>query len=265
MRRSSLFWGIVIILAGVLLLLQQMGLLVFNFWAIFWPLMLILAGIWFLLGPTIFHQDFHAEAVSIPLEGESEADIRLKHGAGSLHIGALPDGGELLSGTCVGGVDLRVHRHTGRVKARLSTAPDVWFGFPGTIGGRGLAWDLKISRSVALKLDLESGASESTLDLTDLRVGELEVQTGASSTDITLPAQAGYTRVSVKSGAAAVNLRLPDGVAGRIYIQSGLAGVSVDTARFPQGSGVYETPGYATAANKAEIRVETGVGSIDIR
>jgi len=265
MRRSSLFWGIVIVLAGVLLLLQQMGLLVFNFWAVFWPLMLILAGIWFLLGPSIFRRDYREEAVSIPLEGASEADIRFRHGAGSLNIGALPDGADLLSGTCVGGVDLKVHHHENRVKARLSTASDVWFGFPGSMGGRGLAWDLKLNRSVALKLDLESGASESTLDLADLNVNELQVQTGASSTDITLPARAGYTRVTVKSGAAAVNLHLPEGVAARIYIQSGLAGISVDTARFPQTSGVYETPGYATADNKAEIRVETGVGSIDIR
>jgi hypothetical protein len=260
-----LFWGIVIVLAGVLLLLQQLGLLVFNFWPVFWPLMLILAGVWFLLGPPVFRRDYHEEAVSIPLEGATEADIRFKHGAGSFRIGALPNSSELLSGTCVGGLDMEVHRHGERIKARLRANPDVWFGFPGALGGRGLAWDLKLNRSVALKLDLESGASESTLDLAELLISELQVQTGASFTDITLPARAGYTRVTVKSGAAAVNLTLPEGVAARINIQSGLAGISVDTNRFPQVSGGYETPGYASAANKAEIRVETGVGSIDIR
>jgi hypothetical protein len=265
MRRSSLFWGIVIVLAGVLLLLQQLYPFAFNFWALFWPLILILAGVWFLLGPSLFRHDYREEAVSVPLEGAVEADIRFRHGAGSLHIGALPDSSELLSGTCVGGVDLKVHHHDDRVKARLSTNPDVWFGFPGTMGGRGLAWDIKLNRSVTMAIDIESGASEATIDLTDLKVSELQVQTGASSSDITLPAMAGFTRVAVKSGAAAVNLRLPQGVAARIYIQSGLAGISVDTNRFPHASGVYETPGYATAANKAEIRVETGVGSIDIR
>ena len=264
MRRSSLFWGIVIVLAGVLLLLQPLY-PAFNFWAIFWPLLLILAGIWFLLGPSLFRRDFRSETISIPLEGAVEADIRFRHGAGSLTIGALSDGSELLSGTCVGGVDMKVHRHADRVKARLSTSPDVWFGFPGTMGGHGLAWDIKLNRSVPMEIDIESGASEATIDLTDLKVSELQVQTGASSTDITLPAAAGFTRVVVKSGAAAVNLHIPQDVAARIYIQSGLAGVSVDTNRFPQASGVYETPGYATAANRAEIRVETGVGSIDIR
>jgi hypothetical protein len=265
MRRSSLFWGIVIVLAGVLLLLQQLNLLFFNFWAVFWPLILILAGIWFLLGPSVFQRDYREETVSIPLEGAVDADIRFRHGAGSLRIGALADGSDLLSGTCVGGVDMKIHRHDDRVKVRLSANPDVWFGFPGTMGGRGLAWDIKLSRSVTLALDVESGASDATIDLTDLKVSELQVQTGASSTDITLPATAGFTRVTVKSGASAVNLRLPQEVAARIYIQSGLAGINVDTSRFPQASGVYETPGYATAANKAEIRVETGVGSIDIR
>jgi len=54
-------------------------------------------------------------------------------------------------------------------------------------------------------------------------------------------------------------------VAGRIHIQSGLAGVSIDPNRFPRVDSGYETPGYETAANKAEIYVETGVASITIR
>ncbi len=265
MRRSSLFWGIVIVLAGVLLLLQQMNLLAFNFWAVFWPLLLILAGIWFLLGPTLFRRELRPEAVSIPLEGATQADIRFRHGAGSLHLGALPDGGDLLSGTCVGGAEVDVHRHDDRIKARLRTDSEMWFNFPGTLGGRGLAWDLNLNPSVALSLKVESGASESNLDLSGLRVNELEVQTGASATDITLPARAGFTRVVVKAGAAAVNIRLPEGVAGRINIQSGLAGINVDKARFLPVAGGYESADYATVANRAEIRVETGVGSIDIR
>jgi hypothetical protein len=54
-------------------------------------------------------------------------------------------------------------------------------------------------------------------------------------------------------------------VAARIFVKSGLSGITVDQARFNRIGENYESPDYATAANKMEINVETGVGSVDIR
>lgn len=44
-RRNGLFWGSILILAGVLLLLNNLGYLG-GFWRFFWPLLLILLGLW---------------------------------------------------------------------------------------------------------------------------------------------------------------------------------------------------------------------------
>jgi hypothetical protein len=128
-----------------------------------------------------------------------------------------------------------------------------------------LDWDFTVNPSIPLTLRLETGASETRLSLADVQVRDLKVQTGASSTVIELPARAGYTRLTVEAGAASVKIRVPPEVAAAIQAKSALAGINVDKVRFPHGGGGWRSPNYDAAANKVEIFVETGVGSIDIR
>jgi hypothetical protein len=86
-----------------------------------------------------------------------------------------------------------------------------------------------------------------------------------------LPSAASHTKVNVNSGAAAVNIRVPEGVAARIRISSGLMGIDVDQVRFPMsaesepGHKVFQSPGYETSLHQAEIIVESGLGSISIQ
>jgi len=146
-----------------------------------------------------------------------------------------------------------------------TTSMPIFIGWPFVYMNQGLSWKIALTREIPLQLEVETGASETRLNLQDLLVTEFRIKTGASSSMVTLPAAAGLTRVNVQSGAASVELTLPQGVAGRIHVQSGLAGVNIDQNRFPAAGSGYETPGYETAANKAEITVETGVASITIR
>ncbi len=127
-----------------------------------------------------------------------------------------------------------------------------------------LDWDFTLNPSLPLSLRLETGASESRLSLTDLQVRELHLKTGASSTTIDLPVNAGFTRVTVESGAAAVRIRVPQAVAASIQVRSALAGIHVDASRFHRTGGGYASSDYDSAKNKVEIFVETGVGSVEI-
>jgi hypothetical protein len=55
-------------------------------------------------------------------------------------------------------------------------------------------------------------------------------------------------------------------VAARIRVKTGIASVNVDSNRFPrQDGGLYESADYATAANRADITIDTGVGSVEIK
>ncbi len=264
MRRGSIFWGVIIIVVGIFLLVAQFfpGI---NVWGLIWPIFLILLGVWFLVGRRLGDSNLAVEQVNVPLSDIREAHIRLHHGAGRLEIGAAAAPDTLLSGLFAGGVEQRLDRQGSAASLDLRTNTDVFVGWPGVNATGGLTWNVNLTRDIPLRLELETGASETRLDLQELLVTELVLKTGASSTIATLPARAGLTRVNVQAGAASVELRVPEGVAARIQVKSGLAGIHIDSNRFPASMNGYATPGFDTAANRADINVETGVGSIDIR
>ena len=269
MRRIGIIGAIALILLGALLFLQEMGIITFNVWALVGPLCLVALGVWLLWrtlgGRRASRATTTAQEVVIPLEGTGPVRLHVRHGAGRLRISAGAGPGELVKGTFAGGLDHHSRRDGDVLDVTLQVPTETISSF-GWMGGwgRGMDWSFGLSSAVALSLSLETGANDARLDLSALRVTELQVQTGASSTDVTLPAAAGLVRVRVQAGAAAVTIRVPPGVAARIHT-AGLVGVSVDTARFPRADGGYASPDYATAQNKAEIDVEAGAGSISVR
>jgi hypothetical protein len=70
--------------------------------------------------------------------------------------------------------------------------------------------------------------------------------------------------VRAQTGAASLTIEVPYGVAARIRTRLALGSTQIDQTRFPASSGGYETPGYAMAANRVEIDVQGGVGSLRV-
>jgi len=167
----------------------------------------------------------------------------------------------LFSGTFTNGLDVKAQLEGDRLTVKMRNTADFWVWTPGDT----LDWDVQLNRDIPLSLDIDSGASASVLDLTDLKVIDLDLDTGASSTELTLPASAGMTRADIDTGVSAVKVRIPQGVAARIRVQSGIAAINVDKNRFPsQGGGIYQSADYATAANKVDLDIESGVGAVDV-
>lgn len=180
-------------------------------------------------------------------------------GAGRLWLGRAA-AGMLLDGTFDGGV--RADRAgPGRVRISPSAPANLGWNRPP------FTWRAGATAEVPLRLRVEIGAADGELDLSELRVGELRLRTGASETRVTLPATAGYTRVDAEGGAASIRFRVPDGVAARIRSSIALGSSDVDGTRFPRtpdGRG-WESADYGTAANRVDIEVRGGVGSVSVR
>jgi hypothetical protein len=258
----------IFIVVGGIWLLDQLGLMAgIKVWNLIWPSFLIILGLWVLLGATRDRRPIEVEQVTLPLEGAERVSVRLKFGAGRLRVGAGVGSSELIDGSFGGGLDHYVKQEGDRLVLDMRLPSQ---NFPDVIlpwnWGRwaGFEWTFSLTGEIPLELDVDTGASEASLDLEELKVTDLRLDTGASSTEITLPAKAGFTKVEIDAGAASVGIRIPTGVAARIKTEGALVGVDVDQSRFPREGGFYQSSDYETAENKADIDIDIGAGSISV-
>jgi hypothetical protein len=268
MKRQGFVWGLILLLVGALLLADNLGLLVglpVSVWQIIWPVALIAFGLWVLWGTTQRGTySGEAEHVTVPIEGDARAEIELDYGAGEFSVESGAEPGAILSGDFEGGVDTDIRRSGDRAHIRLWTAHRVFWG-PWNWGPSFRhRWTVRLSDQLPIELTVKSGASDCRMDLTDCQVKKLHVETGASSTQIRLPAHAGHTEVTGSSGAASVTLNVPEGVAARIRTSGGVASINVNRSRFPRQGNVYLSPDYEQAENTLDIQFEIGVGSLQI-
>jgi hypothetical protein len=266
MRSGRIFWGLVLIIVGFFFLANRSGLLRLDP-GLLWPILVILLGVFVLLGRTRFLADPQEEhQVSIPLDGAKQASIKIEHGAGRLVISGKAATGELLSGS-FHHVEHSASRSgdTLNLKLRSTLGEDFFWMAPWNWGTCSHEWDFALNPDIPISLDLDTGASEAHLDLRNLNVTSIDLDTGASSTTVVLPAKAGFTRFDADFGAASLDITVPEGVAADIRIDSGLGSIKVNEARFPRSGKHYTSPDYASAANKVEMDIDTGVSSVVIR
>jgi hypothetical protein len=258
-KRSSLFWGTVLIILAALLLLKQLQIIndVFGF---FWPLAVIAFGIWLILSFFTRHQPEEGQRVSIPLEGATSAFIKLDYGAGRLTLHSDTEASEVLTGCFIGGLDYKSHKDGSRIEVKLRSPNNFWtWGVDETP-----KWDLRLNPNIPISLKYDSGAASSVLDLGNLKVTNLDIDTGASSTELTLPGNAGNTHVDIDTGASSLKIIIPSGVAASIRVKSGITSTKVDSRFAHLDSGFYQSPDYPTASNRVDMTIDAGVGSIEI-
>ena len=252
-------WPVAWLVVGVVLLLSTTGRLgqgPAELISGYWPWVALILGIWFLVGAFLPWGHGATEALALPLDGAPQADVRIRFGAGELtsHV-AGP--GLLVDGAFEGGVAYRVSG-----PGRVELSQDTTYGLPWL--DRRSHWDIGLPADVPLDLRLEAGASRVTLDLYDLRLSNLQLQTGASETRVRLPRAAGVTTVKAETGAASLTIEVPAGVAARIRSRMAIGSTQIDEARFPRVGDLYQSIDYATAENRVDLDIQGGVGSVRV-
>ncbi|MFL5648490.1 MAG: hypothetical protein ACJ776_08875 [Chloroflexota bacterium] len=255
----SFTWPVAWIVVGSLLLASttgSIGIQPAELITTYWPWALVILGIWFVIGAFVPSGRRVTEDLSVPLDGALDAAIRIRYGAGTLTVGTAAPG-HLVDGTCLGGVIVRT-TEAGRVDLSQDTRNGLpWLDHPSR-------WTIGLSAEVPLDLKLDVGASRTQLDLAEMRLRSLDLQTGASETHVRLPRAGGLTRVTANAGAASLTFEVPAGVAARIRTRMALGSAQIDETRFPPAVGGYESPEFATATDRVEIDVQGGVGSLRI-
>jgi len=256
-RPWQLFWGGVLVLAGILFLLNTMGVLSFSVWGVLWPLFLIIAGVFILLG---FNSRWwgagEAERVMLPLEGAERASIHVEGTAGVFTLKAASEEtpNALVVGDFYGGVEFKTSHHQGELVVRMKP--------PAFSGGN---WEFGIKKGIPVRLKLDGGAGPAELDLTDLHVTELKTDGRAGPLTIHMPAQVPYLKAKIDGGLGPITITMPEGVAARISYSSGLGSQQVAGRYMLVGENTYESPDFATSERKIEMKIDGGIGGFTVR
>lgn len=261
MRRGNLFWGGVLILLGVLFSLQAANIIddVFGW---FWPLLLILLGIAVLVSRFTAPNPANGESFSVQLENAAKVALDIDLGASSVKVMGGAPRGTAVSGTQGATINFKSRLNGDTLTVDIDAGPS----FLPFLGPEGGSWVFQLTNEVPVSMKLDGGAASLDFDFTDTKLDFLGIEMGASSMTLKLPANAGRTLIDVEAGAASMDITIPQGVAARIRIEQGASAQNIDLARFPEiTSGLYESPDFESAENKAEINLEGGANSITIR
>jgi hypothetical protein len=263
MRRGSMFWGFILVLLGGLFLLQARGLITDVFgW--FWPFVLILLGAWIVFERFLPRGSYTGDTFSIDLQGAAKVDLDFDHGAGTVVLTGGAPAGVAITGAQAAGMDVSSHLAGDSLSVDLNAGP-TFIPFLGPDSGE---WRFQVTQEVPVSMKVDAGASSLDFDFTDIKLAFLGVDTGASTLRVKLPVSAGHTLVDVESGAATVEMVVPEGVAARIRSEQGASSINIDEKRFPlvtSMSNLYQSPDFDNAANKVEINLEGGANSVKVR
>lgn len=296
-RRRGFVWPIILIVAGILFLLANLGLLQWDMWALlgFWPLILVLIGLDILaaqlestlayvtvviiglivilgaIGVAILGASLGpARAVETtqivePLGDIGEAYIEIQFRGGDLRVRALHDSPNLVEGRFEG-PDGQVIKEYDAQRGRLTLrSPRRGPFFMPSVGTREERWNLALTTQVPLTLNVDTGVGETVLDLEDLQVRDLELDAGMGRTTVIFPSR-GRTRASVDGGVGEIRLEIPGGVAARIEVDTGIGSLNIDRGRFPRaGEDLYMSERYHSAEDRLDLQVDVGIGSVTIQ
>ncbi|HKP51401.1 MAG TPA: toast rack family protein [Chloroflexia bacterium] len=289
---------IFLILAGVLFLLNNMGVLPWAIWGQLWrlwPLVLIAIGLDMLFGrrsPGLsllimvgvlaggaaflyYTGGFDpgklvSSQLSEPLGNARSADVSVHIGTSELYIDGKASGEQLVAGTLEYYDKEKepardVNRNGDRVVINLEQrgdGPSSWFNFD---GNRSPRWDLHLATGIPVTLKVDVGTGNTNLDLSALKLERLEVDAGTGNILAQLPSPQGTTPVVVDAGTGSLDMTIPEGVAARIKVSTGTGNTNVASRFQKQSDELYESNGYSSASNKLDLDIDLGTGNVEIR
>lgn len=293
-RYRSFFWPAVLILVGIVALLVNTGQISLDRLILLtdlWPLILIVVGLELIVrrsvhGPT---GDIAAALIivlaivaaagyvaiapnpvatqSLTASGEvgglTEASADISAGAATITVQGSSDLGNNLYRAHIDysgpKPEVRLDRSSGTLSISQKGTSFPW------IANRRFVLKLEVNPGVPWSITLNTGASTTTINLPQVHVTGVTINTGASRDDITLGTPSGIVPVEVNGGALTVNVHRPKGTAASVSVSGGAVTLRAD-GRDQHGIGDlrYESDGFSSAPSGYRVEVNGGACTVTL-
>lgn len=293
-RYRSFFWPGLLILIGVVALLANTGQISADRAAELgnlWPVILILIGLELVIRRTVPGRSGEIAMALIALLAVAGAVAyvavapnpgttqvmdatdslgNVDHAAVEIDVGAATI--TMAGGGSLGGDLYRAHieysgpkpavtldRSTGKLRIEQSG------NRVGLFQTRRFVMTLELNSSIPWTITSNTGAVTETLNLSGVHVGSLEINTGASTEDVTLGQPSGIVPITVNGGALTVRLHRPSGTEASVAVSGGAVSLNADGRQtHAVGNLSFETPGFGGAADAYRLRVNGGACTVSI-
>ena len=327
--RAASPWAIILIAVGVIWLLAQAD--IFNSANLsvlfrFWPLILIAFGlellvgrnnrqlsllivggtvillvVLMLVGPSIGlaqTNDVKTAQYSEPLNGADRATVSINANVANVLVSPIADDANLFDADIDYVGEISFERNGGDVT--LESRGNVslsnffffdWFGENQT----DVDWNIGVNPNIPLDLSVTTGTGGGRLDLQDVNLTGLDVNTGTGSVDMWLPSMdAAYdvdfetgtgggtitveenadVSLTLHSGTGAMTVDVPEDAAVRVSGSVGTGGINVpswiirvggDDDNFIGASGTWESTNFDESERQIIIEFDGGTGGLTVR
>lgn len=289
---NKVFFGLFVVIYGAAFLINCIGLFSVNLsFALIWPLFVVFIGLSLFrkrdvvstsLGSTIaticvaivfisfmspIPSDTAAVTSVLPVNIEKGAGVEKANISINAGAGGISDYG-IGSGSLVKG---EMRTNIAEVKAESEVKDSVqnitigmsgmrkWFGGDSPTN----QFYLGIDRDTPVSLDIKSGASNNSIDLSEIKAEYLALHTGASNVNLTMGDMLDKSTVAIEAGASSINLNFPKTVGVKIFIESGMSSQDM-TGLVSIDKNTYQSPDYDKADKKIDVSVSMGMASLSV-
>jgi hypothetical protein len=290
-RAGGFILPLLLIATGIVLLLNNLGILAWDVWDLIirlWPILLIALGLDLMIGrssrrwwPAVLvlvvvligalfalfetnGQRMTERPFSQGLEGVTQADVSLICSSCSLQLGASSTPGMLIEGTVTLGwrENLRHSYMIAGEKGEFTLASQQLPSLPLSPKAADKPWRLRLTPNIPLRLRVELEEKTAVLNLERLNLVDLDIETGRGECTIILPRN-GRLEARIRGGGGDVTIEVPKGVGLRVFVEAGSKDVHLPIGYECQGD-TYLSPTYATAPARIDLRL-IGNGRISVQ
>lgn len=294
MNTGKIFGGLLLVFFGVILFLNNFGIIDWTFWYYllrFWPALLIIWGLlaitgksrspfWvvllvvigtFAIGIYSWGNYGYKSDGNIFVSGEENlliemgienADLRLDYGAGRLNIGGNADRilafayNDSLSNPKID-YKTKGNRAEYKIKQPSGHFPNVMPNAPPR------EWDIGLPQGILWGLDLDLGAAKAELDFREVDLKSLDLDMGAGDITIWLGDRGLETKLDIDAGASKIKIIVPENMELKVKIDGGLNSTNLD------GLGLVKIGGYYISENissssKLILEFDGGVSKFEL-
>ena len=288
---GKLFWGLLLILIGGLLLAKNLGLVsvsLSNIWNL-WPLIIVGAGLsvlsfrnviwrifvtvcifamlaliaWVAIGSPSISSPVVSKEITIQKSSDNvkQADVSVTSGANTLKIDTVDQTAiakAKLESNIATLTDLSVENGTTQQITLNMQTNNNWLN-----GSIRSSLTVDLARNLPISLNVNVGASDTDIDMTNAQLRNIDIDAGASDISIKFGSLESNIGISIDAGASSIVLKIPKDSGVRLNLDGGMTTNSLADLNLVS-DGVYESSNYSKSTKKVDIKCQIGVSSFKI-